>query len=379
MAINHPSVMAAGGIMAITTTQSTAASAMAFLFLTDACGSTGCNKEGVGMEGLGAAGAMTKLWSQRYAKVVGPSLNFYANVHDQEPAGSSIVDVRGCVLSVSTRDTGLFSTVDEYQIALFRRGHANPVLLDLRGEDATTRFSFPDEAECDRWADALANMCAGRRWNEGAGAAAAPTATAGQAPPPPRIAQTFRLTAGADGYGMKLNHEGVVIEYSNGPAESAGLLMSGTIAQVNHVAVRSLKEIKAQLRGRAGQPVEFFVLLKGEQAEAVRLLFELVDLDGDGLLSREEYASFVRHTERVELDEPRWAADTAALGSTVAGADSFEGLSFSAFVRLYADTKFKHFGRAAKDKEALIWQPVTVQWMWEGALASLSPHFSLTF
>ena len=57
MAITHPSVMAAGGIMAITTTQSTAASAMAFLFLTDACGSTGCNKEGVGMEGLGAAGA----------------------------------------------------------------------------------------------------------------------------------------------------------------------------------------------------------------------------------------------------------------------------------------------------------------------------------
>ena len=337
-----------------------------------------CTKEGLG--GAGALGGWldgAKAWSSRYAKISGPSLLFFKNRDDEEPTATSISDVRGCTLARGTQiPTFLgFADTEEYKIELTRRGRAAEGLHDLRGDDQTTRFCFKEETTRDRWADALENMCAGRLWN--VPAHSAPTGHGTQVDwrgirmptvtrTAPRIAQMFALPRTAQGFGMKLSAEGTVLSFTDGGgAEPAGVPLGGKVVQVNGVPVRSLKGIAVQLKACATQPsVEFFVLLRGEDSETVKLMFDMLDLDGDGRLSHMEYANFVRHTEGTKvLDETRWGADTRAL------ACSHDGLDFPAFVRLFADTRFKHYGRAAEVKEKLLWQPVQLKWMYEdGAL-----------
>jgi tetratricopeptide (TPR) repeat protein len=342
-----------------------------------------CTKEGLGGDGvLGGFLDAAKQWSSRYAKISGPSLFFFKTPDDEESTGTSILDVRGCTLARGEHVLGMVEAwgTTEYKIELTRRGRAAEGLPDLRGDDQTTRFCFKEEAVRDRWADALENMCAERDWNAVAGDEQQPaeqqtttdwrgiqmpvqtvTRTA------PRIARTFALTRGAEGDGMKLSSEGVVLGYMpGGPAEPAGVPVGGKVVQVNGVPVRSLKNIQSQLKAcPAQQPARFFVLLPGPDSETVMLLFDMLDLDGDGRLNEAEYGQFVRHTEGTALDAARWGADTRALDCAPA-----DGLNFPAFVRLFADTRFKHFGQAARDKEQLLWQPVKLKWMFEDGAVS---------
>ena len=330
-----------------------------------------CTKEGLGGEGmLGGLLDGAKVWSKRYAKISGRSLLFFKSPEDEQHAESSIINVEGCSLARGTHTIGMFEVfgTEQYKVELTRRGRAGEGLPDLRGDDQTTRFCFEEEATRDRWADALANMCAGREWNAPADSGGTDWRGIRMPAVPrsaPRIAQTFSLTRNAQGYGMKLSSEGTVLSYTpGGPAEPANVPVGGKVVQVNGVPVRSLKGIKSQLEvGGAQQPVQFFVILPGQDSQTVKLLFDMLDLDGDGRLNYEEYAEFVKHTERTVLDAARWRFDTRALGC------SLDGLDFPAFVRLFADTRFKHYGEAARDKEKLLWQPVTLKWMYEdGAL-----------
>ena len=215
-------------------------------------------KEGAGGEGtLWSIGDNARVWARRYAKISGPSLLFYRDRDDEEPRGVSIPDVRGCTLvrGTTTANWALGIPDGEYKIELKRSGLAAQGLPDLRGIDHTTRFCFPQEATRDRWADALQNMCAGRAWDAPADSAPADDGTVkdwrgiqlpAEARSPPRIAQIFTLTATAQGFGMRLSTEGVVIGFTEGgPAEPAGVPEGGRVVQVNDVPERSLQGITA--------------------------------------------------------------------------------------------------------------------------------------
>ena len=96
-----------------------------------------CTKEGLGGDGvLGGFLDAAKQWSSHYAKISGPSLFFYKTPDDDEPTGTSILDVRGCTLARGERVFGMVEAwgTTEYKIELTRRAasgrSARPVQED---------------------------------------------------------------------------------------------------------------------------------------------------------------------------------------------------------------------------------------------------------
>jgi hypothetical protein len=99
-----------------------------------------------------------KTWPERYAKIEGRSLNFYATRTDKIPRGSSIRDVAGCdVQSTETENFTLGEPRSWYLIKLERRGVMGHPDLDDSG---ISKFCFEEEAVRDTFAAALRRLSA---------------------------------------------------------------------------------------------------------------------------------------------------------------------------------------------------------------------------
>lgn len=87
-------------------------------------------------------------------------------------------------------------------------------------------------------------------------------------------------------------------------------------------------------------------------ADAVRAIFELLDRDRDGFLSRSEYKSFCLRTESKDLDDTRWALHCGPGGLCVA--DQSRGISLDEFRQLFTSRAFaRHWNKAEEDLDTL--------------------------
>lgn len=90
-----------------------------------------------------------------------------------------------------------------------------------------------------------------------------------------------------------------------------------------------------------------------ERADAVRGIFELLDQDRDGFLSRKEYKTFCLRTESRDVDEARWASHCGPDGLRVA--QPGKGISLEEFRQLFSSRAFpRHWNKAAEDLDTLL-------------------------
>jgi hypothetical protein len=86
--------------------------------------------------------------------------------------------------------------------------------------------------------------------------------------------------------------------------------------------------------------------------DAVGRMFQLLDRDRDGFLSRSEYKAFCLRTESRDLDDARWAAHCGPDGLRVA--DPSAGISRAEFDQLFTSRSFpRHFNKAEQDLDTL--------------------------
>ena len=343
------------------------------------------------------------LWSERYVMIRGEGLYFYnprreAHTGHEEPRASSIASVRGySVVSSQTQPSMLDAfTAEEFVITLQRQGETDEGSDGSRaaggsapagGPPPPTRFKFKERAMRDRFYCALVNMCADipRPWHDHSeptphrdtGISEAALARRQQ-----RVAEVFWLAEGGEGFGMRVNEQGIVIGFRTGPAEGAGVVKGARILRINGVELSAGCGMSAPpLRLDPHARQQFDMLFPGKGPATVKLMFELLDYDCDGMLGRDEYAFFCHRTEdprgacfvpvsHSEISDERWREDcrrvqvqTAELGA----ANPAEGLQFCEFVRLYADPRSAHFGRSSQDWMRLIWEPATIKWRWADA------------
>eukprot|EP01048_Picozoa_sp_COSAG05_P007975 COSAG05_NODE_584_length_8527_cov_46.366279_10_plen_372_part_00 len=83
--------------------------------------------------------------------------------------------------------------------------------------------------------------------------------------------------------------------------------------------------------------------------EVIYQIFRACDRDGDGVLSRREYAFFCARTERRDLDDARWASHCQALGVQPAA-----GIPLASFVRLYTAEFPRHYRQASTDLDNIM-------------------------
>ena len=86
--------------------------------------------------------------------------------------------------------------------------------------------------------------------------------------------------------------------------------------------------------------------------DVVRTMFELLDRDRDGFLSRKEYKSFCLRTESRDVDDARWASHCGPDGLRVA--QPGKGISLEEFRQLFTSRTFpRHWNKAAEDLDIL--------------------------
>ena len=120
----------------------------------------------------------TKVWIERYAKIEGGGLWFYAHASDTTPRTSSIEDLRRCVV----RTIGMEKVLQKryFLVTLERQGDEH--LPDLQ-DDGASRFGFELEEDRTKFAMALRNLAAGLQWDapppDGGSPAVSPLASGG--------------------------------------------------------------------------------------------------------------------------------------------------------------------------------------------------------
>ena len=98
--------------------------------------------------------------------------------------------------------------------------------------------------------------------------------------------------------------------------------------------MHSLRMQRVAPLSRAQRPANTGVRPAELATDPIRAIFELLDRDRDGYLSRAEYKSFCLRTESKDLDDARWSLHCGPDGLRVANAA--RGIALDEFRQLFS-------------------------------------------